>query len=341
MTDGQSPDSGDAVVRSPWGFLTDVQLQTMDAREDHWAKDIPFRDHFTRLAPTGPVSEADTEGKNAKTTFKRTREPHFPMFLAQFEHTHSDGSTETLEGSTLRRPPPHCRCHSCIGTRLQSFYQDLVVWATQIHFENCIQQGTPCNIFCPGQPTSVTNPACLTPEHLEFAEQQGWNVKAVLTGVGFPYEYRPPMCSSYDPALGIKDVGTMLKRYSFLLHGSWCTPTTPCRPWCFKRADQITAADIKNAKEVFPDWQRRMLASEGMALALRNNKLEKKDKKKRKKKKMASLSKAENQWSEAPFELSAFLGVFPRLHKPTCCPEFPCVSQCFCFPEEAASSRSA
>ncbi len=136
----------------------------------------------------------------------------------------------------------------------------------------------------------------------------------------------------------------MLGVYKRSLHGSFCTPSTPCRTWCLKRTGRLTPDEIKDAKKKFPEWQRRMLACEGMAIAVHDDMLEKKQEKakarKHKEKKMSSLAKPQNQWSEAPLELAAFRGVYPRLHKPTCCREFPCVSLCVYFPEEASSLKA-
>lgn len=115
----------------------------------------------------------------------------------------------------------------------------------------------------------------------------------------------------------------------------------PYRTWCFKRTDKLASEEVDDAKERFPEWQRRMLASEGMAGAVHDGKLERKqkkaEKKKLKEKKMAFLAKAKIQWSEATMELATSLGVYPHLHQPTFCREFPCVSLCVCFPEEASS----
>ncbi|KAH8903269.1 hypothetical protein BR93DRAFT_971788 [Coniochaeta sp. PMI_546] len=341
MSDGQlQNDESVAHLESEVEYMFGVQKHTMAAQDAHWLKDLPFRDHFTRFAPTEPASRVETTDKHAEKKVKRRREPHLPIYLNVVEHTRHPDGTVTTEECTPKRPSPHCRCHSCVGARFQVFYLDLVVGAMQFHFENCMTHGTPCNILCPGQPTSFLGPASLTLDHLELAEQLGGNVNAVLTGVGFEAEYRPPQCKGSTSADGVKDLFSMLESYKRNLHGPLCTVSTPCRTWCFKRADQLTPDEIKDAKEKFPEWQRRMLASEGMALAIHNNMVAKKQKKadeKKRKKKMSALSKAQNQWSEAPFELAAFLGVYPRFHKPTCCREYPCVSLCVCFPEEAAA----
>jgi hypothetical protein len=249
---------------------------------------------------------------------------------------HADDS-ETLEEGTQKRAPPHCRCHSCVGFRLHVFCHELVVWGAKCHSRNC-NEGKACNIFCPGQPASIFEPASLTIWHLEEAEQHGWNIKAVLTGVGFGTGYKRPCRAGFTPEIGMNDLRAQLDKYKLTLHKTTCSEKAPCRSWCFKSAEQLTAGEIRYAKRIFPEWQRRMLVSEGMATAVHQEMLERKERKAEKEKKIRSLLKPNRQWSEAPLELAEFLGVYPpRLHGPTCCPEAPCVSLCVCFPEEASS----
>lgn len=201
-----------------------------DILPEFWREDIPFRDHFSRWAPTKPTPQAKAKGIRAKKTFRRTREPHLPLYLDHFERVcHADG-TETLQESAVKRPSPHCRCHSCTGTRFQVFCLDLTVWAHRSHFANCIRQGASCNILCPGQPTSLLRAASLTIDHLEFAEQQGFNINAILTGVGFGPDYQPPGCwQKFTPVMAIEELYKTLYQYKNSLHGPFCSPSTPCR----------------------------------------------------------------------------------------------------------------
>lgn len=310
----------------------------------HWMKDLPFHEHLTRLAPAASVSETEIRGKKAKKPYKRTKQPHVPMVLDCFLHGDGEGSEGTeapADDSTLRLAGPHCRCHSCTGFRLHTFVLYLMDWGPARHFLHC-SKGEPCTVFCPGrhQPLSIYDPASLTVEHLEEAERFGWDVQAVLTGVGFGPGYRPHhgrFPRSEDN--GMYDLGAVLDGYKLTLHMRHCNPSTPCKSWCHKPADQLTPADIRNAKEKFPEWQRRMLVSEGMAAVVRREATERKKRKAERQRKVKSLLRPDRRWSEAPLELADFLGVYPRrLHSPTCCPEVPCVSLCVCFPGKVSSS---
>lgn len=313
-----------------------IQKDMRMAMVTRWGTDLPFHEQLTLIAPTESVSEAETGCKKTKKTYKRAKQPHVPVFLDYFLQTYEKEGENVakVEESNHKRAPPHCRCDACTGFRLRVFFLDLMVWCSDVHFANC-NKGQPCTPFCPGQPLCIFKPACLTIEHLEEAERRGWNINAVLKGVGFGPGYRPDD-DAHLPLEGMYEFRATLEGYKLNLHTPYCTAATPCRPWCHKSADQLTPADIRDAKDKFPEWQRRMLASEGMAAVVQREKAERE----KKEKKAKSLLRRDKQWSEAPLELAEFLGVFPRrIHKPTCCPEVPCVSSQVCFPGEASSSR--
>ncbi|KAJ9143230.1 hypothetical protein NKR19_g6932 [Coniochaeta hoffmannii] len=339
----------------------------MDDRMDaayarRYLSNLPFHEHLTVLAPTASASKTGTRCETARKAYKVNKQRHVPEFIGYFkdydftgESTMKDSSkdskaskdshvedTKDPDKHTKRHAPPHCRCHSCTGFRLHMFRWDLFAWGLELHHDNC-NSSTPCTVFCPDHPNSIQRPASLTIEHLELAEQHGWNITPVLTGVGFDRgDHRPAGYANFTGINGISDLKDRLHRYKWMLHSFSCNPAKPCMPWCFKTAEQLTAEDIKHAKRKFPEWQKRMLASKGMATAVYDGMVERKKAKvetrkrlEAEKEKIGMLREPENRWSEAPVELAEFLGAYPRLHNPTCCREIPCVSMCVCFPEEA------
>jgi hypothetical protein len=199
-------------------------------------------------------------------------------------------------------------------------------------------------MMCPTDPRSLYGAAPLTVDHLEYAQNNGWNTNAVLTGIGFDDSYRPEKYTNKSIS-AITELCCELNFYSRCFHEieidrTPCCPEYPCMPICFKSAGELTSDDMKFVKKMFPEKRQRLLATDGLA-----HKTIADAKKKRlvkaygmlKREKEAHLSDPNFQYSDAPQEMIEALGVFRSPHAPHCCPEFPC--SLYCFPDRPYPCR--
>lgn len=327
------------VLKNPFGELEKERVErkdplwesTLSLHRLHWTdRDLTFRELFTKLA----LTKCKDKSHKPRRTYRLHKPPYIkpdelpPAFLRSYE-----------AHCTTKPASPTCSCDLCTGYRFHIFCQDLNLYAILDKDHGHVSKdNVDTLILCPSHPKSVLGPAAIACEHLDLASSLGFNLDAVLTGVGFDNSYRPKDDEhQFDVDLlpsGVGELVMLLMRYTNSLHKPFCCPASPCRTWCRKAYDELTEAEIKDCMTTMPDWQDRMIFSEGMAratvadMARRKRRKDRKDRER--KKKLAHLRKPANRYSEAPVELAELLG-FPRVHAPTCSWQTPCVSRAFCF----------